>query len=212
MADYHKYVFDSVARSFVGDFDALYKEDELGKFDSWHQDDLQPLNKQVLQNILKHKFQNILDVGCGKGALTNQLKDGNNNIIGIDISPIAINIAKNRYPDIRFLTANVQNFNKFNSFLKEETILMGVNFDLMIMAECLSYIENWRELIHMASNYTQFIAIALYIPLNPIGFVKSVDDLIEAVLHDYELIEFVQIMSSSSNILLAKSKNITTGG
>lgn len=206
MAEYHKYVFNSDTRSFVGEFEELYKQDECGQFDSWHQDDLQPLNKQVLLHLLQQNFHNILDLGCGKGALTNQLKNSNNNVLGIDISPTAIKIAKNRYPNINFLAADVQKIDQLNAFLIDQTAKIESNFDLIVIAECLSYIEKWRELIRLISNYTQFIAIVLYIPLNPIGFVKSAEDLIEAVLQDYELIEFVSIMSSRSNILYAKSK------
>ena len=206
MADYHKYVFNSDARLFVGEFEELYKQDECGQFDSWHQDDLQPLNKQVLLNLLHQNFQNILDIGCGKGALTNQLKNSNNNVLGIDISPTAIKIAKNRYQNINFLTADVQKIDQLNAFLIEQTEKIESKFDLIVIAECLSYIENWRELIHLISNYSQFIAIVLYIPQNPIGYVKSAEHLIEAVLQDYELKEFVSIMSSRSNILFAESK------
>ena len=99
-----------------------------------------------------------------------------------------------------------QKIDQLNALLIEQTEKIESNFDLVVIAECLSYIEKWRELIHLISNYSQFIAIMLYIPQNPIGFVKSGEHLIEAVLQDYELIEFVSIMRARSNILYAKSK------
>ena len=37
---YHSFVFDTENRSFVGEFEEMYKEDLSGNFDSWHQDDL----------------------------------------------------------------------------------------------------------------------------------------------------------------------------
>lgn len=48
----------------------------------------------------------VLDVGCGNGRLLELLKDKNIDYIGIDYSERLVDIAKNRYPDKKFLIAD----------------------------------------------------------------------------------------------------------
>ncbi len=53
----------------------------------------------------------IIDIGCGCGYLTNTIyQNGRKNIIGIDISPISIEYAKNKYPHITFYCNDFCNF------------------------------------------------------------------------------------------------------
>jgi len=84
---YRKYVFDEENRKFIGEFDRMYAAEKDGNYDSWHQDDVHYLDKQICLKILKqYDFNSILDVGCGKGALTHLMKTENNSVIGCDIS------------------------------------------------------------------------------------------------------------------------------
>ena len=45
--NYHKYVFDEQNRSFIGEFDQMYKAEKMESFDLWHQDDVNILDKQL---------------------------------------------------------------------------------------------------------------------------------------------------------------------
>jgi hypothetical protein len=56
--------------------------------------------------------------------------------------------------------------------------------DLLLALEVLSYVENWREMIARYSNLFEYIYISLYIPENPIGFVKTKEDILE-ILRKY---------------------------
>ena len=47
MLEYHAYVFDNDARHFVGRFDEMYRDERQKGFDSWHQDDLRPLDRKI---------------------------------------------------------------------------------------------------------------------------------------------------------------------
>ena len=75
MEKYHKYVFDQKAKAFVGDFEKMYLDEDKDCFDSWYQEDSRQLNRNIALSILKGwNFNSVLDVGCGKGALTHLLK------------------------------------------------------------------------------------------------------------------------------------------
>ena len=45
------------------------------------------------------------------------------------------------------------------------------------MMEILSYLKNWKEIVKKASNKAQYLFISLYLPPDPIGFIKSFSEL-----------------------------------
>jgi 2-polyprenyl-3-methyl-5-hydroxy-6-metoxy-1,4-benzoquinol methylase len=121
MENYHKYVFDTERRTFVGHFEEMYQNESIANFDSWHQEDTRQLNRQIsLEIIDQFNFGNIVDVGCGKGALTHRLKKKNNKVLGIDISHTAIDIASARFPDIAFKQLDVGKPAHFSDEVKNE--------------------------------------------------------------------------------------------
>jgi len=110
MAKYHKYVFNTDEREFVGEFEKMYQKEQAEGFDSWHQENSMQLNRKFALAILDMwNFSLIVDVGCGKGALTHLLKKNNNKVFGTDISSTAIKRAEARYPDIDFFELKVGN-------------------------------------------------------------------------------------------------------
>ena len=120
MAGYHKYVFDESKREFVGSFEEMYQNEQIDNFDSWHQEDSRQLQRKIALSIFEeYNFQSIVDVGSGKGALTHLLKKRNNQVIGFDISPTAVEQAKARFPDIQFSSIDVNDSDKFELFLKD---------------------------------------------------------------------------------------------
>src|SRR3989344_1776687 len=161
---YHKYVFDTKRRKFIGDFEEMYKNEIIEGYDSWQEDDLTNIAKQIPLIILtKYNFKNILDIGCGKGTFTSMLKKNNNSVTGIDISQTAISRAKAKYPDIKFQVMKAIDLEK----------LKGDKFDLVVAMEVLSYLKEWINLIKIISVMADYFLITLYLPPNPIGFVKS---------------------------------------
>ncbi len=42
---YHKYVFDEEKGKFVGQFEEMYKNEDVEHYDSWFQEDLTSLSK-----------------------------------------------------------------------------------------------------------------------------------------------------------------------
>src|SRR3989344_5079635 len=166
---YHKYVFDTENRKFVGRFEEMYANEEREGFDSWFQEELRHPTKQGSWELLKnYRFSSILDIGCGKGAFTNQLATIADSVMGVDISQTAIAKAEQRYPGIRFSTATA-----------EEALSAPQRWDAIVMLEVLSYLQNWEEVLQKAAAKANYVYITLYLPPDPIGFVKSFEELRE---------------------------------
>lgn len=204
MGKYHKYVFDLENRKLVGDFETMYQNESKENFDSWHQDDTRQLQRKIDMAILEdYNFEKIIDIGCGKGSLSHLLKKKNNYVLGLDISQTAVNIAQERFPDIDFLSTDVNQIENFSSLMNK---MGGVN--LVFTSEVFSYIENWKELLVEISKSSEYFMISLYIPENPIGFVKSENDLVEEIEKNFEVIEHISLNTTNFVIVFAKRKNI----
>jgi len=205
MAEYHKYVFDLEKCAFVGNFEGMYQQELVANFDSWHQEDSRQLNRKIALDMLEEvNFSTILDIGTGKGSLSHRLKKRNNHVLGVDVSPTAIAAAKARFPDIDFEVADANDVAVFEEYLIVRYGEAGV--DLAFSAECLSYIENWRQLVAMLAAHARHLLITLYIPENPIGFVKSADDLETEVAKHFDVNEVVVIKKSRFIVLLASQR------
>lgn len=192
---YHKYVFDIENRKFVGQFEQMYKNEEKENYDSWFQDDLTHLGKQISLTILnRYNFDSILDIGCGKGTFTNLLKKANNKVIGCDISETAIIKAKSKYRDVEFLKLTA-----------DKALNLKKKWDLVIMMEILSYLENWKEILAKATS-SRYIYISIYLPPNPIGFVKSFKELINEI-NKYFYIEIELLWNNEAIFILGKRKD-----
>jgi SAM-dependent methyltransferase len=203
MAKYHKYVFDIENRRFVGQFEKMYQAELRDKFDSWHQDDTRQLQRKIDLLILEqYNFKTIIDIGCGKGTFTHLFKKKNNYVLGIDISETAIKIARERYPDIDFLSCNISNINNYLKLL--DNFRGGV--ELVVCSEVLSYLSNWRELIQAISMTTRFFLVSLYLPFDPIGFVKSAEELKSEIMKYFDLKEYIVLEVSRFYIVFARSK------
>ncbi len=194
---YHSYVFDQKKRKLVGDFEQMYKDEKEKNFDSWHERDCRFLRKQIPLLLLSHyNFSKILDLGCGKGTLSQFLKKRNNTVVGVDISPTAIDRAKASFPDINFVCSDISEF-----VIKEKS-----KFDLVVIMGTLAYIENYKEVLSHVKNLTKWILVAEYIPDDPIGYVKSIPDLRKAFMENSS-IEHEIILDNHHLILFGKSFN-----
>ena len=208
MAKYHKYVFDVEKRTFIGDFENMYAHESIEKFDSWHQDDSRQLQRKICLEILnQYNFNTIVDIGCGKGALTHILKKKNNNCLGIDISQTAIDIAKERFNDIDFVVCDINNIGAFSDLILTRGICKGGGkLDLVFSSEAFSYFSNYKKLLKEISEVSDYFMISLYLPNGPIGFVKSESELLDDIRCYFEIVEHVSLSVQKSVIVFAKSK------
>lgn len=194
--EYHKYVFDTNNRKFIGHFEEMYQNEDGGNYDSWFQEDMTHLGKQISLTLLnRYNFISILDIGCGKGTFTHLLKKVNTQVVGTDISENAILKARSKYRDVDFfkLTAS-------------ESLNLQKRWDLIILSEVLSYIENWGELLENVAEQVNYIYISLYIPPNPIGYVKNFNELKTEVTKHFD-IETELLWNNETMFILAKRKN-----
>ena len=76
---------------------------------------------------------------------------------------------------------------------------------MIITAECLSYLSNWKEFIQVASRNIDYLMITLFIPKDPIGFVKSAKELELEICKHYEIIESVHLTKSGFFVIFGKS-------
>lgn len=208
MSDYHRYVFDTKARRFVGDFEAMYQAEQTQGFDSWHQEDERFLDKQICLALLSgYNFARVLDIGCGKGTFTQHLKKANNEVVAFDLSPTALRVAQARYPDIRFVRADLAAPGFDVQSLSDDGL-----FDLVVCLETLSYVEGWRDLIAQLPNVARHALIALHLPDNPIGYVKSFAELQAAFVAHFELLEDILMPVRQKIILFGKAKPPAAAG
>lgn len=200
MQPYHKYVFDSENRQFVGKFEEMYQGEDSEQYDSWFQEDLTSLAKQLSLTVLeRHNFGQILDVGCGKGAFTHLLKKANNQVTGLDISLTAVRKARAKYPHIRFEVMEAP-----------QMALLNQAFDLVVVQEVLSYLDGWRDVLQTIALMTQYIYTTLYLPPNPIGYVKSFDDLRDEISKHFT-IETEVLVNQEILAVFAKTRSLGYG-
>ncbi len=131
-------------------FDYKYTDwwDKLGSFRPLHKFNITRID--YILKIIKRKklysYKNclkglsILDVGCGGGILSEPLSRLGAQVLGIDISESAINIAKAHAKDmsldIDYQCIDIENLSK-----KEN------NFDIIIISEVIEHVENRMEFL-----------------------------------------------------------------
>ena len=201
MADippYQRYVFDVEGRRFIGAFEEMYRAELREGFDSWHQDDVGHLSKQVSLALIEgRRFSRILDVGCGKGAFTRLLKTPDNDVLGIDVSETAVAVARDRYRNVEFRQVDLA------AGPLDETV--GSGFDLLVCLETLSYLESWREQIRAFARAARHALVGLYLPAEPIGFVKTPDDLARAFADSFAVIDEVRLETRRQVLLFGST-------
>ncbi len=97
----------------------------------------------------------VLDLGCGNGALLNELKPSFG--MGIDLSPKMIDVASSTYPELRFVCGDVE----------DPDLMQSINekFDAIILSDTIGYLEDCArtlELLHRFCTPDTRIVIAYY--------------------------------------------------
>lgn len=76
----------------------------------------------------------------------------------------------------------------------------------MFSSEAFSYFSNYKELLKEISEVSDYFMISLYLPNDPIGFVKSESELLDDIRCYFEIMEYVSLSMQKSVIVFAKSK------
>lgn len=110
----------------------LWEAAGFAEFHRW----VLPIVHRWLEEI---KPSSILDIGCGNGAVTHWLSQRGYRVIGLDSSESAIQIAKNAYPDITFIKADL------NSPLDKDLVS---RFDLVLCLDVIEHLLLPRQVFH----------------------------------------------------------------
>ncbi len=115
---------------------------------------------------LTGNYSKILDLGCGPGNSTNNLKNSfqNAEIIGFDSDENMLSKAKKDYPNIKFI----------KGFAPDDLKKLDDGYDLVFSNACIHWIKNQQALIESVKNIlSPKGTFAVQIPLtNESGFYK----------------------------------------
>ena len=122
--NYHDFVIKD--GKFIGQFEEMYQKCK----DPWHQDEKQVAEDVALSLLRNREYGRVLDIGCGKGRFTDLIKEVTKaEVIGVDISKTAVDLAREKYEGIKFLDMEVPDLD----FGDDE-------FDLVVCSELLWYV------------------------------------------------------------------------
>ena len=158
-----------------------------------------------LINKLEDNYNHILDLGCGPGNSTNNLKIKfpQAKIVGMDIDDNMLNRAKKDYPSIEFIKGNIP----------DSLASLDNNFDLIFSNACIHWIENQRKLINdVYSKLNDNGIFAIQIPLTQNSmFYKNLNALIDTKWSKLESINNFHNLSANEyyNELINKFKEVT---
>ena len=75
-----------------------------------------PAYGRQLIELIEGENLKILDLGCGNGALTNELAERGHDVTGLDSSRSQLALARKTYPGLRFIEADATNFSTDEKF------------------------------------------------------------------------------------------------
>lgn len=91
----------------------------------------------------------VLEIGCGTGELLASLSPGRG--VGVDISPEMVRIARQNYPELKFMVDDLEN------------LQLTETFDYVIVAETIGHVEDiqiaFRELHKVCTSQSRVIII-----------------------------------------------------
>jgi SAM-dependent methyltransferase len=78
---------------------AAYDEDLAWIHDVGYGDFARRCAPAVLQLLREHSAKRVVDIGCGSGVWARELVDAGHDVLGVDLSPAMIAIARRRVPE-----------------------------------------------------------------------------------------------------------------
>jgi hypothetical protein len=97
-------------------------------------------------------------------------------------SDTAIAAARSYFPDIEWIRAPAS-----------EYLENAEPVDLTVARELLSYVEDWREVLALCER-ARYLLVSLFLPPDPIGFVKSPDELRGVIERHFRVLESVDLL------------------
>jgi SAM-dependent methyltransferase len=155
---YHRFVFQD--GQLVADFESMYQAECTEGFDSWHQDDL-ARRTDIVDLLRSLEFESVIDIGCGKGALLSEARAAR--VVGVDMSPTALQTALRRLPHGEFRCRDALS-----------AADPGERFDLVMLVAVLYYIPEWRRVLELAATIGNWLLVGAYVPEQTAGTIESI--------------------------------------
>jgi ubiquinone biosynthesis O-methyltransferase len=130
-------------------------------------------NIEQILHLLKGKKIKILDFGCGAGTLSLYLASKGYDVTGVDISPKAIELAKQ---SAKYMNISNVNFTELSNFKKNKE-----KYDLIISIEVIEHVPNDLKLLHnlylmiKKRGYLYLTTPSLNAPLYKLGLLNNFD-------------------------------------
>jgi len=165
----------------------------------WRNREKQYLRFKILSEIGDLNGAKILDIGCGFGDFHQYLINENMKVdyTGYDISPKIIDVAKSKYPEVKFRVKDIlreeisEKFDYvFESGILNKRISNNIGYAKKMIARMFGLCKNGVAL-NMMTNYIDYREDYLYYysPEKIFGFCKNLSKWI-VLRHDYPLYEF----------------------
>jgi len=91
---------------------------------------------ESIVNPIKNEVDKALDIGCGEGYVTKHIHDMGINVEGVDVSEDVIELARVRYPEIKFTVKSIYELSKY----KEK-------YDMVFAIEVLEHLDSPRKAV-----------------------------------------------------------------
>lgn len=155
---------------------------------------------------LKFKAPKILDLGCGPGNITKYIlsRISNSEILGIDIAPNMITLAKKNNPTANFTHMDIRNVHMLNN--KFDGIICGFGLPYLSKFDCKTLIENCADLLeNNGILYLSFVEGSY----DSSGYVEGSSD--ERAYFYYHNLEYIKQEFSKNNfdVINTINKNYT---
>lgn len=111
---------------------------------------------QKYTNYSEYKSHDILEIGCGAGALLKSFENDKNNIYGLDQSTALIQIAKHAIPKGTFCINQANNLN------------LNKKFDIVLSHSCFQYFGNFDYFNNVINQISKIVKIGGYIAITDV--------------------------------------------
>jgi len=113
--------------------------------------------------IKKTNGRSVLDLGCGKGGFVSLIKQiGYDKYTGIDLSTVALEVAKKQHPNCNFIRGDIHD---------AQNMLKGSKWDLLLICDVLEHSPDPKKLISDANKLLKVGGIILLVVPNYFNFI-----------------------------------------
>ena len=149
----------------VGDFEGLYQnfEDPWRQSDADHRGDTRRQIALMWMNRLRASFgvNRVIEIGCGFGHLTDQLRRAGFSAVGADISKTAIDKARELNAASVFIQAAISDFVALSAFSPDVFLMAEITWYVLdeldvFLSNCRKYASDRQRptyLIHLLTTY-----------------------------------------------------------